>query len=284
MAVATGPHAPTDSQAVRFFQRTLALLDAAGVRYLVGGAFALAHYTGIDRSTKDIDLFVRRADVPRVGEVLAAEGYRIEHTFPHWLAKVWCGADFVDLVFSSANGIADVDDEWFDHATRGEALGLPVRLCPVEETIWSKAFIMERERYDGADIAHLLHARGTTLDWRRLLRRFDRHWRVLLNYLVLFPYIYPAERDVVPAWLMDELLTRLREDLRTAPPRERVCGGTLLSREQYLIDVREWGFADARLSPRGRLTPEEIRVWTDAIGAERPPAVAHGTGTNPAIP
>jgi hypothetical protein len=104
------------------------------------------------------------------------------------------------------------------------------------------------------------------LDWRRLLRRFDRHWRVLLNHLVLHGYIYPAERDVVPAWLMEELLLRMREDIRTAPVRERVCGGTLLSREQYLVDVTQWGFADARLAPRGTLTPEQVRIWTDAIG------------------
>ena len=26
----------------------------------------------------------------------------------------------------------------------------------MEESLWQKAFIMERERYDGADVAHLL--------------------------------------------------------------------------------------------------------------------------------
>jgi hypothetical protein len=60
-------------------------------------------------------------------------------------------------------------------------MGQPVRLCPAEETIWSKAFVMERERYDGADIAHLLRARAEMLDWRRLTRRFGRHWRVLFG-------------------------------------------------------------------------------------------------------
>jgi hypothetical protein len=266
MAVATSGDASSDGAAVEFYRRTLLLLAERGIRHLVGGAFALAHYAGIDRQTKDIDLFIAADDFGRVGRVLADAGYRAELTFPHWLGKIHCGPYFVDLVFNSANGVARVDDEWFEHATRGEALGMPVWLCPVEETIWSKAFIMERERYDGADIAHLLHARGTVLDWRRLLRRFDRHWRVLLNHLVLHGYIYPAERDVVPAWLMDELLLRIREEIRTAPPRERICGGTLLSREQYRVDVTQWGYADARLAPRGSVTPEQLRLWTDAIG------------------
>jgi hypothetical protein len=276
MSVATMGDSPSDGAAVDFYRRTLQLLQERGVRHLVGGAFALAHYTGIERQTKDIDLFITRADFELVGRALADRGYRTELTFPHWLGKIHCGPYFVDLVFSSANGVARVDEEWFTHAVRGEALGLPVWVCPVEETIWSKSFIMERERYDGADVAHLLHARGTTLDWRRLLQRFDRHWRVLLNHLVMYAYIYPAERDVVPAWLMDELLARIRDEMRTAPPRERVCGGTLVSREQYLVDVRQWGFADARLEPRGSLTAEEIRIWTDAIYAERPDAAAPG--------
>ena len=35
---------------------------------------------------------------------------------------------------------------------------MPGPLIPAEEMIWSKAFIMERERYDGADVAHILRA------------------------------------------------------------------------------------------------------------------------------
>jgi len=47
-----------------------------------------------------------------------------------------------------------------------------VGLTPVEEMLWSKAFVMERHRYDGADIAHLIRARGEHFDWNRLLQRF----------------------------------------------------------------------------------------------------------------
>lgn len=37
-------------------------LRDAGLPHLVGGAFALRHYAGIERHTKDLDVFVRRAD------------------------------------------------------------------------------------------------------------------------------------------------------------------------------------------------------------------------------
>ena len=89
--------------------------------------------------------------------------------------------------------------------SRGEIFGVPVRFCAPEEAIWSKAFILERERYDGADIAHLILAAAQQMDWRRLLRRFGEHWRVLLSHLMLFGFIYPGRAHVVPAWLLDEL-------------------------------------------------------------------------------
>ena len=75
--------------------------------------------------------------------------------------------------------------------------------------IWSKAFIQERERFDGADVIHLLRETGPSLDWPRLLMRFGDHWRVLLSHLILFGFVYPDKRQNVPAWVMDELMRRL---------------------------------------------------------------------------
>ena len=37
-----------------------------GVPFVVCGAYAFAHFTGIHRDTKDLDLFLKRSDVPRV--------------------------------------------------------------------------------------------------------------------------------------------------------------------------------------------------------------------------
>src|SRR5207302_251148 len=87
------------------------------------------------------------------------------------------------------HALAVVNDAWFEHAVAGEALGRRVRLVPPEEMIWQKAYIMERERFDGADVLHLLRARGRRLDWPRLLARFGPHWRVLLSHLVLFGFV-----------------------------------------------------------------------------------------------
>ena len=204
-------------------------------------------------------------DCHPVLRALTTAGYHTDLTFPHWLGKAFCGEYFIDVIFSSGNGVCRVDDEWFENAIEDEVVDVPVRLCPPEELIWSKAFVEERERYDGADIAHMLHSCGADIAWSRLLRRFNEHWRVLLSHLVLFGFIYPTERAQVPAWVMQDLLYRLQHELREPPSDERLCQGTLLSRAQYLIDIMHWGYQDARLLPKGPMTKEEIDHWTAAI-------------------
>jgi hypothetical protein len=257
-----------EAPSLRFYQDVLRVMRAAGPPFLVGGAYAFAWYTGIVRHTKDIDLFLRPADIGRAEEALEAAGYRTETTFSHWLAKAFCDGDFIDLIYSSGNGACPVDDDWFAHAVEAEVLGEPARLAPPEEMIWQKAYIMERERFDGADVAHLLLACGGALDWPRLLARFGPHWRVLFAHLVLFGFIYPSERECVPAEVLGGLADRWRAEEAAPPPEGALFRGGLLSRSQYLADLQRWGYPDARLRPAGGLTREQVRVWTDAAFAK----------------
>jgi hypothetical protein len=247
------------------YGQALARLVETDVPFLIGGAFALERYTGIARDTKDLDIFLRPGDVDAVLAELEGLGCQTHVPFPHWLAKACTADGVIDFIFSSGNGVARVDDEWFAHATDAEVLGIPVKLCPPEETIWSKALIMERERYDGADVAHLLRALGPQLDWSRLVRRFDGHWRVLLSHLILFGFIYPGERWRIPAEVMRELTARLSAEVHTSGPDERLCCGTLLSRAQYLHDVNAWDYRDARLAPTGAMTADDVALWTAGI-------------------
>ena len=185
---------------------------------------------GIERHTKDMDIFAREGDRDRILRALEAAGYRTEITFPHWLAKAWIVERFVNVIYRSGNGVAEIDDDWFAHARESELLGIPVRLCPPEEIIWSKAYIMERERFDGADIAHLIRKSGREFDWHRLLRRFGADWRVLFSHLILFGFIYPGERDIVPAWILRELSDRLSRRRRAGAGREGLPGHAPVAR------------------------------------------------------
>jgi Nucleotidyl transferase of unknown function (DUF2204) len=252
-----------------FYCRVMHELDARAIPFLVGGAYAFERYTGIGRHTKDFDVFVHPRDVERALAMLATAGCHTDLSFPHWLAKARCGDDVVDLIFSSGNGVALVDEGWFRHGVPETVLGVAVRLIPPEEMIWSKAFVMERERYDGADVAHLLRACADTLDWPRLVGRFGPNWRVLLHHLVVFGFIYPSERARVPAAVMRELMGRLDTEL-TRPARERACQGTLISRAQYLVDVEQWGYTDPRLAPEGNMTTAERERWTAGIAEDGP--------------
>ena len=249
-----------DPETREFYLRSLFLLDQAEIPYLVGGGYAMAYYSGIVRHTKDLDVFVRAADRDRVLKVLSEQGgYRTDLTWPHFLAKALHGDAFIDVIYRSGNGLCDVDDEWFTHAAHGHCLGYPVLLCPAEETLWSKAFVQERDRYDGADVYHLILRQGEQMDWRRVLRRSAGHERVLLAHLILFGYVYPSERGRVPEWVMRELERAIGEE---SPVKDALCRGTLLSKYMYLTDVQHWGYEDVRLPPHGRMSQGEITHFT----------------------
>src|SRR6266568_1874845 len=248
-----------------FHRRSVAVLRAAEIPFLIGGAYVVEVYAGVSRSTKDFDLYIRPNDVNGALDALARAGYETELTFSHWLAKAAFEGDKLDLIFRAGNGLCEVDDSWFERARDDELLGMEVKLCAPEEMIWMKAYIMERERFDGADIAHLLVSCGDKLDWPHLVRRFGPDWRVLLSHLVLFGYIYPSEQGRIPRSVMDELIERLRKE---SPGQEHVCRGTLLSRKQYLVDVGKWGFRDARVEKRVQMDSEDIAQWTRAIAKD----------------
>jgi hypothetical protein len=250
-----------------FHLRSVAALQDANVPFLIGGAYVVEVYAGVSRRTKDFDLYVRPRHVDAALDALARAGYETELTFAHWLAKAKRGRDYVDLIFRAGNGLCEVDDSWFERAHDDELLGLHVKLCAPEEMIWMKAYIMERERFDGADIAHLLVSCAEKLNWQHLVQRFGPDWRVLLSHLVLFGFIYPSEQRRIPTAVMDDLIARLRNET-PAGGNERVCRGTLLSRKQYLIDVQKRGFHDARLEKRVHMDSKDIVQWTKAIPKE----------------
>lgn len=253
-----------DDRTRAFYCSALRLLTEEHAPFLVGGAYAFQRYTGIERHTKDLDIFVRPQDCEQILNILDDAGYHTELTYPHWLGKVFSEDTCVDIIFSSGNGIATVDDIWFKKAVSETVLDQSVKLIPVEEMIWSKSFVLERERYDGADIAHLLRAHAGDLDWDHLLTRFDRDWPVLYSHLVLFSYTYPGELGALPPTLMHKLAQRLETTIANPSCDARLCNGTILSREQYLIDIHEWGYQDARVE-RNVMSPHSVEHWTRAI-------------------
>lgn len=246
---------------VKFYREVLAALIASDVPFLVGGAYAFCRHAAIDRKTKDLDLMVCEETWPAVARALRARGIHTRRSFPHWLGKALSPGGQVDIIYNGGSGVTRVDAEWFAHAIPATVLGHAVKLCPAEELLWSKAFIMERERFDGGDVLHLIRAHADRLDWARLCRRFAGHEPVLLAHLTLFRYVYPSEASRVPSWVVPAL----RAGALQLDTDARLCRGTLISRAQYLVDVEEWGYADARLPPHGTMSDRDWLQWTNAI-------------------
>jgi hypothetical protein len=94
------------------------------------------------------------------------------------------------------------------------------------------------------------------------------HWRVLLNYLILFGFVYPAKQSCILTWVIQDLLDRLQHEVHHLAPTDQLCQGTFLSRAQYLVDIECWGYCDAWLKPTGLMTVADMAHWTAAISEE----------------
>ncbi|ASY58327.1 MULTISPECIES: hypothetical protein [Sinorhizobium] len=233
-----------DEKAEAFVATAIAELVKSKIPFLIAGTFAVSAYTGISRPTKDLDVFCKAGDYTRILKHFKSRGYSVEIEDDRWLGKVYKGKFFFDVIFASPNGTMLVNDAWFEHALPVELSASPVSIVSPTELVWSKSFIQLRERYDGADVAHTILKTHDRIDWRRLLEYMEAHWEVLLIHLLNFRWIYPSERDRVPLWLMDELLSRLAAQRDLPLPQTKICRGRMYSRTDYQIDVTEWGFAD----------------------------------------
>ena len=229
--------------AQEFYRHALQLLNAHDFPFLVGGGYAQMHYTGIKHIPKDLDLFIRPADCDKALALFSDAGYRTELTDPSWLAKVRHGDDYIDLIFNFSNQVGEITDTWFERSVPATVLDMPVRLVSPEEALWAKAFVLAHDRFDGADIIHLIRALNGDLDWQYLLKLFGDHWRVLLAHLILFGYVFPGEKEKVPLRVMKELTSRLETDLKNRESKD-ICRGPMFSRMDYLCDTESAALLD----------------------------------------
>ena len=210
------------------------------IPFVVGGAFAIHRHTGIWRTTKDIDFFLPPAWIPAAFERLRQIGFETNVEDPVWLGKARRGEHFVDLITGVGNASQVIDQSWIDRGPAEIVLGVPCRVLGVEECIASKNFVAFRERFDGADVTHLIKSCGRTLDWPRIYDLMGEHWELLYWSLILFAYVYPAHTDVVPEHVWQDLSQRFADRLRN-PDKSAPFRGSLVDPRMFAIDVSEWG-------------------------------------------
>jgi hypothetical protein len=76
----------------------LSKLQSEKIPFAIGGAFALNHYTGIWRDTKDMDVFILPDDVDRILELGREAGFNTWMQDRHWLAKGRKDGYLVDFI------------------------------------------------------------------------------------------------------------------------------------------------------------------------------------------
>ena len=222
------------------YREVLLVLEEHHTPYAVSGAFALREYTGISRMTKDLDVFLTAENASIALDYLRNAGFECEVRDPVWLSKAHRDGFFVDLITGMSNGVIVVDPSWIERAHPAEIVGIKTRVLAPEELLCSKIFVTRRERFDGADIAHVIYGTRGQIDWNRVMTVVGEHWEMLLWALMFFRYAYPAQTNYVPASLWQDLIGRLIIATTQNNPDARFRG-SLVDDNMFSIDLHEWG-------------------------------------------
>ncbi len=249
---------PPDQWAV--FRQVLAAARAEGVSFALGGGLAISFYTGQWRPSKDLDLYILRAD--REAVIRAVTGLGLADYFdaaPYdraWIYRAHGRGVIVDLIWALANGVADVDASWLGCGAMAEVEGEPLPLISPEEMFWSKVHVVQRDRCDWPDLLNLLLMAGPAFDWQRLRRRLATEEPLLVSVLALFAWLAPGRAAELPKSLWSQLGLR--------PPEP----GPMLDRRRVdLLDSRPWVTpAAAGLEEPARVTRRRPRPQTLAAG------------------
>ncbi len=233
------------------YREVLLLLNKRRIPYAVSGAFALQQHTGIWRVTKDLDLFLTAADVSSALLALRSDGFRCEICDEVWLAKAHREDFFVDLITGMSNAAVSVGDSWIARARPAIVVGVPTRVLAPEELIASKLFVTRRERFDGADITHVIFGSRGELEWDRIFELIGEHWQMLYWVLILYAYVYPAYTGYVPDAIWKDLSQRFLNEV-VHPKADARFRGSLVDDKMYAIDTCEWGMDDILSEYRAR--------------------------------
>ena len=138
------------SEQWKVYRRAIQVLRDAGIRFLLGGGFALATYTGRWRNTKDIDFYILKRDREATVRALTEAGFADYFAqLPYdrkWIYRSSKSGVIVDIIWAMANQRAEVDEHWFETARHATVRGEPLRVVPMEEFVWCKLYILQRDR------------------------------------------------------------------------------------------------------------------------------------------
>lgn len=202
-----GVRIPDDEWSV--YRRVIDEIREAGIEFALGGAFALATYSGYWRNTKDLDLYIMPEDRDRMVAAMTRAGlsdYFDELPYDRvWIYRGHEDATIVDAIWAMANSRTQVDRRWVFGGPSITIRGERMRVVPVEEMIWGKLYIVQRPRCDWPDIINMIYGAGTELDWEHLITRLGPDAPLLAGVLSTFSWLCPGRAAALPIWIWDRL-------------------------------------------------------------------------------
>lgn len=213
------------------YECVLSRIAATRMPFALGGAIAYAGYTGRMRNTKDLDIYVVPEDRDQAVSCLIACGlvdYFDELPYDRsWIYRGKKNDAIMDVIFAMANGRTKVTREWLDRGPLVEARGQHFRIIPPEELIWSKLYVVQRERCDWPDVLNVIDSVGPTLDWDHLLSLLGEDRPLLRSVISVYSWITPEGAIRLPRSLWRKL------DLRSPNKTEH-------KERMHLLDTRPW--------------------------------------------
>jgi len=210
----------------------------SGARFLLGGAFGLAAYTGRWRNTKDLDFFVLPSDKDRIIDALTKIGFEDFHpTLAYdrgWIYRAVREDVIVDIIWQTPNRRTVVDGEWFTRSREVVLRGENLAVLPAEELLAIKLYVLQRDRCDWPDLINLLYQTCDQLDWDHVLQRLGPERPLLCGLLNVFNWVAPSRALRLPR--------EIREMFHLSEPTSEALA--LPDDHQVrLLDSRPW-FAD----------------------------------------
>jgi len=216
------------------YRQAICAVRDAGVPILLGGGFALATYTGRWRDTKDIDLYLHPRDREKAIAALTNAGFADYYSTRaydrKWIYRSTKDDFIVDIIWAMANQRAQVDDIWFERAGSIVIREENLKILPMEEFMWCKLYILQRDHCDWTDLFNLLYANGRNLYFKHLITRIEEDAPLLKAVLETFGWLCPTAVRKLP----QELWRRLR--MRCPQPPHRKFRRNHIP----LLDTRGW--------------------------------------------
>lgn len=206
----------------------------AGIDFVLGGGLAFCEYSGRLRNTKDVDLFFLPEDRDRLVKILGHHGWTDYYDHKSydrtWIYRGFRAGLILDLIWSLPNHRGDVTPEWLTGANKVEIHGTEMRLLSLEDLVWSKLYVMQRERCDWPDIFNMLNASAEHVNWEYLMERLGPDTALFGGVLAAYRWLCPVQAANLPEWVWERcgLITNLKQDYCADGARAD------------LLDTRDW--------------------------------------------